>query len=57
MEKVENLYRTARVQKAMLRHLDQMVETCDRSASSFRDVGHCGLDFGSLQDGSTSTPN
>jgi hypothetical protein len=40
MEKVENLYRTARVQKAMPRHHDQMVETYNRSVSSFRDVGH-----------------
>jgi hypothetical protein len=58
MEKVENLYRTARAQNAMPRHLDHVVEICDRNASSFCDgVGACGPDFESLQDGSTSTPN
>jgi len=37
MEKVENLYRTARVQNAVPRHLHHVVEICDQNASSFRD--------------------
>jgi hypothetical protein len=36
MEKVENLYRTARVQNAMPRRLDHVVEICDQNVSSFR---------------------
>jgi len=35
MEKVENLYRTARVQNAVPSHLHHVVEICDRNASSF----------------------
>jgi hypothetical protein len=58
MEKVENLYRTARVQKAMPRHLDHVVEICDRNASSLRDgIGASDPDFKSLRGGSTSSPN
>jgi hypothetical protein len=58
MEKVENLYRTARVQNAMPRHLDHMVEICDQNASRFRDgAGASDPDFESLRDGSTSSPN
>jgi hypothetical protein len=58
MEKVENLYRTARVQNAMPRQLGHVVEICDQSASSFRDgVAASGQAFESLQDGSTSSQN
>ncbi|MGH6751929.1 MAG: hypothetical protein ACREDP_07155, partial [Bradyrhizobium sp.] len=42
MEKVENRYRTARAQNAVPRHLNHVVEICDRNASSFRDgAGAC----------------
>jgi len=58
MEKVENLYCTARVQNAVPRHLHHMVEICDQNASSFRDgVGASGPDFVSSRDGSTSGSN
>ncbi|CAN7447525.1 hypothetical protein LJR220_004035 [Bradyrhizobium sp. LjRoot220] len=46
MEKVENLYRTAREQNAMPRRLDHVVEICEQNASSFRDLaGACSPDF------------
>jgi hypothetical protein len=37
MEKVENLYRTARAQNGVPRHRNHVVGICDRNASSFRD--------------------
>jgi hypothetical protein len=44
--KSRKLYRTARVQNAVLRRRDHAVEIYDQNASSFRDgIGACGPDF------------
>ncbi len=55
MEKVENLYRIARVQNAVPQGRDHVVELCDPDASSFRDeAGASDPGFESLRDGSPS---
>ena len=43
MEKVENLYCSARAKNVAPGRLHHMVETCDRNASSFRDLESFGV--------------